>query len=150
MTLKLAHAALPTEIRPTPAECHELGGFGQLGASTGDCAGSLSSSSPISATVQDRADIRGVEQLVARRAHNPEVVGSSPTPATNRDPLTDPRAGDIVAARDGGVIEVVDVVLGRDATVWVREDSSRYRVDHDGWRQIVAGGRVIHAAEGQA
>ena len=26
---------------------------------------------------------RGVEQLAARRAHNPEVVGSSPTPATN-------------------------------------------------------------------
>ena len=25
---------------------------------------------------------RGVEQLVARRAHNPEVVGSSPAPAT--------------------------------------------------------------------
>ena len=25
---------------------------------------------------------RGVEQLAARRAHNPEVVGSSPTPAT--------------------------------------------------------------------
>ncbi len=24
---------------------------------------------------------RGVEQLVARRAHNPEVVGSSPAPA---------------------------------------------------------------------
>ena len=28
---------------------------------------------------------RGVEQLVARRAHNPEVVGSSPSPATNTD-----------------------------------------------------------------
>ena len=25
---------------------------------------------------------RGVEQLVARRAHNPEVVGSNPSPAT--------------------------------------------------------------------
>ncbi len=25
---------------------------------------------------------RGVEQLVARRAHNPEVAGSSPVPAT--------------------------------------------------------------------
>ncbi len=29
---------------------------------------------------------RGVEQLVARRAHNPKVVGSSPTPATNQIP----------------------------------------------------------------
>ncbi len=27
---------------------------------------------------------RGVEQLEARRAHNPEVVGSSPTPATTK------------------------------------------------------------------
>ena len=32
-----------------------------------------------------RLKYRGVEQLVARRAHNPEVVGSSPTPATNQD-----------------------------------------------------------------
>jgi hypothetical protein len=27
---------------------------------------------------------RGVEQLVARRAHNPKVAGSSPAPATKR------------------------------------------------------------------
>ena len=30
---------------------------------------------------------RGVEQLVARRAHNPEVVGSSPASATIRKAL---------------------------------------------------------------
>ena len=30
---------------------------------------------------------RGVEQLVARRAHNPKVVGSSPAPATKFNPL---------------------------------------------------------------
>ncbi len=30
---------------------------------------------------------RGVEQLVAHRAHNPEVVGSNPTPATTRKGL---------------------------------------------------------------
>ena len=29
-----------------------------------------------------QASRRGVEQSVARRAHNPEVVGSSPSPAT--------------------------------------------------------------------
>ena len=28
------------------------------------------------------SEYRGVEQLVARRAHNPEVVGSSPASAT--------------------------------------------------------------------
>ncbi len=27
---------------------------------------------------------RGVEQLVARRAHNPKVLGSSPSPATRK------------------------------------------------------------------
>ena len=32
---------------------------------------------------------RGVEQLVARRAHNPEVVGSSPAPATKQDKSQD-------------------------------------------------------------
>ena len=32
---------------------------------------------------QERATkYRGVEQMVARRAHNPEVAGSSPVPAT--------------------------------------------------------------------
>ena len=28
---------------------------------------------------------RGMEQLVARRAHNPKVVGSSPSPATMKE-----------------------------------------------------------------
>ena|GEM_PF-6548890 len=31
---------------------------------------------------------RGVEQLVARRAHNPKVIGSSPIPATERKALS--------------------------------------------------------------
>ena len=46
---------------------------------------------------------RGVEQLVARRAHNPKVVGSSPSSATNgfvvqwltRLPVTQKIAGPI-------------------------------------------------------
>ena len=33
-------------------------------------------------------EYRGVEQLVARRAHNPEVVGSNPSPATMASVLT--------------------------------------------------------------
>ncbi|VBB09217.1 Hypothetical protein LUCI_4504 [Lucifera butyrica] len=32
-------------------------------------------------TVQN-VDYRGMEQLVARRAHNPKAAGSSPAPAT--------------------------------------------------------------------
>ena len=47
-------------------------------------------------------------------------------------------------------VEVVDAVLGHGAHVHVREDSSRYRCSHDAWRTITAGGRVIHAAEGQS
>ncbi len=30
---------------------------------------------------------RGMEQSVARRAHNPKVTGSSPVPATTRESL---------------------------------------------------------------
>ena len=30
------------------------------------------------------SDGRGVEQLAARRAHNPKVAGSSPAPATKK------------------------------------------------------------------
>ena len=33
-----------------------------------------------------RRQYRGVEQLEARRAHNPEVVGSSPASATIKSP----------------------------------------------------------------
>ena len=37
---------------------------------------------------QERATkYRGVEQMVARRAHNPEVAGSSPVPATTKSTL---------------------------------------------------------------
>ena len=38
-------------------------------------------------------EYRGVEQLAARRAHNPEVVGSSPASATIKSP-------EIVSFRD--------------------------------------------------
>ena len=33
---------------------------------------------------------RGVEQVVARRAHNPKVVGSNPAPATKQDGFSKP------------------------------------------------------------
>ena len=36
---------------------------------------------------EESATYRGVEQLVARRAHNPEVVGSSPASATIKIPV---------------------------------------------------------------
>ena len=42
---------------------------------------------------QERATkYRGVEQMVARRAHNPEVAGSSPVPATTKTPLSSRKA----------------------------------------------------------
>ena len=43
---------------------------------------SRAGSIPVSGTIY-----RGVEQLVARRAHNPEAVGSSPIPATRKKHL---------------------------------------------------------------
>ena len=36
---------------------------------------------------------RGVEQLEARRAHNPEVVGSSPASATIKTPDFEKKSG---------------------------------------------------------
>ena len=36
--------------------------------------------------LKERTEYRGVEQLEARRAHNPEVVGSSPASATRITP----------------------------------------------------------------
>ena len=43
-------------------------------------------SDPVPVRPRSPAPYRGVEQLVARRAHNPEVAGSSPVPAT-KNPL---------------------------------------------------------------
>ena len=43
---------------------------------------------------------RGVEQSVARRAHNPKVTGSSPVPATN--------------VRSADVAQSVERILGKD------------------------------------
>ena len=39
-------------------------------------------SNPVPVRSRSPAPYRGIEQLVARRAHNPEVGGSSPPPAT--------------------------------------------------------------------
>ena len=39
-------------------------------------------SDPVPVRPRSPAPYRGVEQMVARRAHNPEVAGSSPVPAT--------------------------------------------------------------------
>ena len=41
---------------------------------------------PVPVRSRSPAPYRGVEQLVARRAHNPEVAGSSPVSAT-KEPL---------------------------------------------------------------
>ena len=39
------------------------------------------------------SEYRGVEQLEARRAHNPEVVGSSPASATIKTPDFNKKSG---------------------------------------------------------
>ena len=43
-------------------------------------------SNPVPVRPRSPAPYRGIEQLVARRAHNPEVGGSSPPPATIEKP----------------------------------------------------------------
>ena len=47
------------------------------------------SNPPSSISVTSGYQYRGVEQLVARRAHNPKVVGSSPPSATKSDTTID-------------------------------------------------------------
>ena len=43
-------------------------------------------SNPVPVRPRSPAPYRGVEQLAARRAHNPEVAGSSPASATTKTP----------------------------------------------------------------
>ena len=45
-------------------------------------------SNPVPVRPRSPAPYRGVEQLVARRAHNPEVAGSSPVPATRNPQIS--------------------------------------------------------------
>ena len=44
-------------------------------------------SDPVPVRPRSPAPYRGVEQLVARRAHNPEAAGSSPVSATTTRPV---------------------------------------------------------------
>ena len=50
-------------------------------------------SNPVPVRPRSPAPYRGVEQLVARRAHNPEVAGSSPVPATKKPPFSPENGG---------------------------------------------------------
>lgn len=61
----------------------------------------------------------------------------------HRNPLTDPRAGDLIRLADGSTLEALDVVLGHGAHVRVREDSSTYRIEHETWRHIAQGATVV-------
>ena len=50
---------------------------------------------------------RGVEQLVARRAHNPKVAGSSPVPATTK-------IHSEMIVHCAGVAQSAERILGKD------------------------------------
>ena len=54
--------------------------------------------------------------MAARRAHNPKVVGSNPTPATNRDTKADPRRSAFSVSRDNDLqallLSVLQLPLG--------------------------------------
>ena len=53
---------------------------------TGDLKSPGSDTVPVRVRSPAPNKYRGVEQLVARRAHNPEVAGSSPVSATRKTP----------------------------------------------------------------
>ena len=65
------------------ADIRRCGGM----ADTGDLKSPGSDTVPVrvrSPAPSGSSEYRGVEQLAARRAHNPEVAGSSPASATNK------------------------------------------------------------------
>ena len=55
-----------------------------------------------------RPDIAGWSSLVARRAHNPEVVGSNPAPATKNLQLVGLAGEFFLSFRDCGVDPVLN------------------------------------------
>ena len=61
-------------------KCCRCGGM----VDTGDLKSPGSDTVPVRVRSPAPSKYRGVEQLVARRAHNPEVAGSSPASATIR------------------------------------------------------------------
>ena len=63
---------------------------------------------------------RGVEQLVARRAHNPEAVGSSPTSATKK-PLIPFRVSKVFLCLQSMIlIYILRVMRPTSGARWVR------------------------------
>ena len=60
--------------------CRTAAGVVEL-VDTGDLKSPGSDTVPVRVRSPAPSSYRGVEQLVARRAHNPEVAGSSPVPA---------------------------------------------------------------------
>ena len=64
---------------------------------------------------------RGVEQLEARRAHNPEVVGSSPASATIKTPDFDKKSGvflTFLAKIKNGVFRVTPILTPTPGQNW--------------------------------
>ena len=65
-----------------PNPCRQAAGVVEL-VDTGDLKSPGSNTVPVRVrSPAPQTKYRGVEQLVARRAHNPEVAGSSPVSAT--------------------------------------------------------------------
>ena len=58
---------------------------------------------------QERATkYRGVEQMVARRAHNPEVAGSSPVPATTK--TRSEKTGSFLVLKRGKKVDAFHII----------------------------------------
>ena len=67
--------------------CRTAAGVVEL-VDTGDLKSPGSDTVPVRVRSPAPSSYRGVEQLVARRAHNPEVAGSSPVSATRKRQLS--------------------------------------------------------------
>ena len=87
---------------------------------------------------------RGVEQLVARRAHNPEVVGSNPSPATKSVTVVDTISATVTSfyARKTNALQLI-LGFSRIGRIFRRLRTYRQRSSPNAGRYIVCS---IHAA----
>lgn len=168
------HHASPAPISATPAAAYRAGPLRTLGTSlmtpgkaaprdTGrDRAWQAMEASLLSAQLVPlhRASEAEIATLTREAVHIRKWDGATSYSGPNynwivqvydepkRNPLTDPRAGDVIRLEDGSTLEALDVVLGHGAHVRVREDSSCYRIEHETWRSIAQGATVVHVAGG--
>ena len=145
----------PSSSGPIPATAQDLAniysGVEESGRPRDPHKVEIAGSNPAPATTPTQTDEGSADCLPAIcSGGNGGATGVPAEPVSSRDPLTDPRAGDVVEDRLGNVMTIIDATLGHGATVWWSEGPHRYSASHEAYRTYATGGRVIHRAEESA